>query len=232
MAYFDSNRVYHYANPVVLDMYRGEERVLDVGCGSGTLAQQLREKKADVVVHGIDGSRTAGDLASGFLESFTCADLDGDVLPSYPHAFDLVIIADVLEHLKHPGRLLIALKRLVSPSGSLVISVPNIAHWSARVRLLRGDFPHEDAGIFDRTHLRFFTRDSLHDFVASSGYEVVEERQVLRPLSLTDPRHLLYAMLFFSLGAWSRMRRSARTRMPTQNIYQFVFRLKPTPAVD
>ena len=62
MAYSDSNRVYHYANPVVLDLYRGEERVLDVGCGSGTLAQQLRDNGKNPYIIPGGGSNEIGSL--------------------------------------------------------------------------------------------------------------------------------------------------------------------------
>ncbi|MBI1756927.1 MAG: methyltransferase domain-containing protein, partial [Fimbriimonas ginsengisoli] len=84
-----------------------------------------------------------------------------DPLPLPARHFDCVIFGDTLEHLKEPEALLRRLRRHVKRDGLLIANVPNIAHWSVIVELLQGRFPYAEAGLLDRTHLRFFTPESV-----------------------------------------------------------------------
>src|SRR5207247_220491 len=84
--------------------------------------------------------------------------------------FDVIVFADVLEHLRDPARVLRETLELLAPdTGFIVASIPNVAHVSVRLELLLGSFRRETLGILDATHLHFFTRDSLEEFLASCG---------------------------------------------------------------
>ena len=92
-----------------------------------------------------------------------------------PRGLDAVVFADVLEHLSDPAETLAFVRELLAPGGVVVTSIPNIAHWSARREVSRGRFPYSDHGLFDRTHLRFFTRATARELATAAGYEVIDE---------------------------------------------------------
>ncbi|HUZ62590.1 MAG TPA: methyltransferase domain-containing protein, partial [Acetobacteraceae bacterium] len=86
---------------------------------------------------------------------------------------DLVLLLDVLEHLADPLKLLSAITSIMAPHATVIVSVPNIAHLSVSIPLLlRGEFTYRDAGILDRTHLRFFVRDSAIGLLNAAGLQV------------------------------------------------------------
>ena len=86
--------------------------------------------------------------------------------------FDVVLFADVLEHLKEPGDVLRRVRPFVAENGSVIASIPNVAHGSVRLALLSGEFRYRDWGLLDDTHLRFFTRASIQDLFEETGYVV------------------------------------------------------------
>jgi SAM-dependent methyltransferase len=100
------------------------------------------------------------------------------------HPFDAIVCGDVLEHLADPWTALRGLAGLLHPGGTAAISLPNAAHWTVRRALLRGRFPREDHGLFDRTHLRWFTRADARALVLGAGLEIVRERFTEAPLPL------------------------------------------------
>jgi SAM-dependent methyltransferase len=155
-----------------------EARVLDIGCGCGANAAVIRKLAPHAHLVGIEPSAPAAALArtNGFDEVH-----ETDAL-SWLHAskaapFDAVVLSDVLEHIADP----VAMLRELSQAEALrdatwVISVPNYAVWYNRVRTLLGRFSYQWSGLFDRTHLRFFTRRSVQDLFKYCGFEVIEDR--------------------------------------------------------
>ncbi len=145
-------------------------RVLDVGCGTGCVSLVIQQRRSACVV-GIephpDRAQTARQRGIEVVEGYLCKELLERL-----GSFDVVVFADVLEHLANPSTALhlgcSALKR----DGAIVISVPNVAHWSIRWALLRGRFDYEPYGIMDATHLRWFTADSLTNWLRNNGLHV------------------------------------------------------------
>lgn len=148
------------------------ERMLDVGCGAGAFGLDCKSNFG-AEVWGIEVVEDVAEYARQRLEQVFTGDAL-EVLPTLPEAhFDLVTFMDVLEHTAWPGQLLEATKRVLRPGGSIVASLPNLRYWEEFKRLAwNGDFPSEDSGIFDRTHLRFFTRKSLPRLFEEAGYKV------------------------------------------------------------
>jgi methionine biosynthesis protein MetW len=146
------------------------KRVLDVGCGTGFLARLLMDSRGAQVV-GIepDLARTEAakargiDARHGFFDETMVQNLG---------KFDVVIFADVLEHLPDPASVLQLTRQVLAPGGVVIASIPNIAHWSVRWELLCGRFDYHDCGIMDATHLRWFTERSVRNLFESSGYQV------------------------------------------------------------
>jgi methionine biosynthesis protein MetW len=151
-------------------------RVLDVGCASGHLAALLRDRRGCTVVGIERDSQAAAEARERGIE-VRLADVEDDLAVE---GFDVVVFGDVLEHLRDPAA---ALRRALG-APLTVVSLPNIAHWTARRALLRGRFPQADHGLFDRTHLRFFTRATAHALARDAGFAVVEERFTGAPLPL------------------------------------------------
>ena len=96
--------------------------------------------------------------------------------------FDVIVAADVIEHLSPPGEVLRDMLRVLRPGGQVLLSVPNFAHWYPRIRVAAGLFGYDRRGILDETHLRFFTRATLHRLVRASGFEILQEQATGLPL--------------------------------------------------
>ena len=145
-------------------------RVLDVGCGTGSVSEIIVSVTAAELI-GIepDSERAKAAVKRGLnvVNGFLTEDFMASHGP-----FDVIIFADVLEHLPDPAAIVtIAMNGLV-PGGSVVASVPNIAHWFVRVDLLMGRFDYRDCGIMDSTHLRWFTRKTIAQFFERLGFEI------------------------------------------------------------
>ncbi|HEU4974505.1 MAG TPA: class I SAM-dependent methyltransferase [Baekduia sp.] len=207
---------------LVLDAVpRDAERVLDVGCATGYLAAELRRRGAEVV--GVEFDPAAAGQARAHCAEVVVGDLESPatrdaVERAAPGGVDVVVCADVLEHLRDPWAALAWLRTLLrdEPSARAVISVPNIGHWTARRALLRGRFPYADFGLFDRTHLRFFTRASAHELAGRAGFAVVDELPVPAPLPLESHS-----------AALGRLRGPAVARWPELLALQLVLVLRP-----
>jgi SAM-dependent methyltransferase len=164
-------------------------RVLDVGCATGYLAAELRRRGCTVV--GVEYDPAAAEQARTACREVVVGDLEDEAVRAEVEravadagGVDTIICADVLEHLRDPWTLLSWLRTLLDPGGRAVISVPNIAHWTARRAVLRGRFDYTDFGLFDRTHLRFFTRASATELARRAGFAVRVEHPAGAPLPL------------------------------------------------
>lgn len=150
-------------------------RVLDIGCGAGANARVLRERFPGATLFGIEPSEAAATLAREVADVFVGT--TSDWLRTKPTAqFDLVLMSDVLEHIADPVAFM---RELGSYSGlahaTWIISVPNYAVWYNRARTLAGSFEYGWSGLYDRTHLRFFTRRSVQTLLREVGFRVVED---------------------------------------------------------
>jgi 2-polyprenyl-3-methyl-5-hydroxy-6-metoxy-1,4-benzoquinol methylase len=131
-------------------------RILELGTASGYLGRELRDR-GFTDLFGVEGDPVAADAARQYYRSLLIADLEHPAWPADFHDFDVLICADVLEHLRRPDIQLRHLTTLMRPGGLIVISLPNVANWMVRLSLLGGHFTYRDRGLLDRGHLRFFT---------------------------------------------------------------------------
>jgi SAM-dependent methyltransferase len=165
-------------------------RVLDVGCATGYLAAELGRRGC--TVDGVEVDPIAAERAREHCRQVVVGDLEARATHAEVERMlggarpDVVICADVLEHLRDPWAVLSWLRTLLPAGGAgkAIISLPNIAHWTARRALVRGRFDYADFGLFDRTHLRFFTRDSARELATRAGFAVQQERPAGAPLPL------------------------------------------------
>jgi methionine biosynthesis protein MetW len=147
-------------------------RILDVGCGTGSISALLRDHlQVDIVGFEPNVARAKAAASRG-IRVFA-EELDADTLKDLGE-FDVVLFADVLEHLVEPAAMLEMVAPALAPGGCVITSVPNIAHWAIRLDLLRGRFNYQPTGIMDATHLRWFTAETLNRLFTAAGYRVVD----------------------------------------------------------
>jgi methionine biosynthesis protein MetW len=155
-------------------------RVLDIGCASGGLLELLRARAGHLA--GLELSASAATAAAQVADHVVQGALEDPGLPFDEGSFDLVVLADVLEHLADPAAGLDRAMRWCEPGGAVLVSVPNVAHWQARFTLLRGRWPQTDSGTFDASHLRWFTRDALGGLLTGAGLRDVELHAIVPAL--------------------------------------------------
>jgi SAM-dependent methyltransferase len=179
--YFDHER------PEIAACFEPEgARILDLGCAAGALGALLKRRGARTVI-GLEIATEPAARARARLDDVVVADLDRlPALPFEPGSFDVVICADVLEHLADPWRVLAMVRDVLVPGGLVIASIPNVRHESVVLPLLvAGAFEYQAQGILDRTHLRFFTFDGIRALLEGAGF--VLELPVLSSRSAASP---------------------------------------------
>lgn len=159
---------------IVTGMIPTGARVLEVGCGTGSLSKIVADTCGAEVV-GVEPDAARAQRAAGRGLKVHVGFLTRELIHEIG-SFDVVLFADVLEHLPNPHAMLLLSREALRAGGAVVISVPNVAHWSVRVDILLGRFRYQPLGIMDATHLRWFTAASLRSLMASSGFRVTEYR--------------------------------------------------------
>jgi glycosyltransferase involved in cell wall biosynthesis len=197
-------------------------RVLDLGCADGRLAERIR--RLGNAVTGID--ITKHDGIGERVEQFVEADLDEGIPAEVGAGFDVILGADVFEHVRRPDKLLAECASLVRPGGTVLASVPNVAHWYPRIRLATGRFDYDRRGILDADHVRFFTRRSFARLAERNGLRVRRTEAVGLPAEIFArggvdqapgrATRLLDRLNDLAIAVW-----------PSLFAYQFVFELEP-----
>lgn len=158
---------------IVLNMILSNSKVLDIGCATGYLGKELIKKFCEV--YGIEKDETMAKKASKYYKKVLIEDLENLKNLAQPKKyFDYVLLLDVMEHIMQRERLLKKIKSWLNSHGFLILSTPNIAHISIRLKLLLGNFKYTNSGILDETHVHFFTRKTLIDLLNKMGYEIQE----------------------------------------------------------
>lgn len=165
-------------------------RVLELGCGDGHVTRRLAEAGCSVV--GVEIDAAAARVAAEFSDEIHVADLDiedtakilGDAV------FERIVVGDVLEHLKDPGRTLTALRQHLTGEGLLVASIPNVTHADVRLMLLGGRWRYQDLGLLDRTHLRFFDLEGVVELFANAGWHIERLERTTKAVLQSELRDL------------------------------------------
>jgi 2-polyprenyl-3-methyl-5-hydroxy-6-metoxy-1,4-benzoquinol methylase len=200
-------------------------RILDLGCSGGLLSDRMRA--LGHMVTGVDVLELP--TVRNHVDHFIQGDLDNG-LPREVSAdgpFDVVLAADVLEHIRVPELVLEQIRDLLAPRGVLVASVPNFGHWYARGRTALGLFDYDQRGIFDCGHVRFFTRSGFLRRLRAAGFLVVRDEATCLPI---DALTRSDGMMVRTARIVDRLAVSVR---PTLFGYQFVCQCEVSPtAID
>lgn len=172
-----------------------DTKVLDVGPGSGLFGQFLRQQGVQEL-HAIEiDPKTRKHLAPLYTS------IEESLEPYMDQTFDLILFLDVLEHMTDPFDFFQKAASLLSDKGVILISLPNIAHWSVRFQLLFGRFTYTERGLLDKTHYQFFTKRRVHELVASSErMKLVHYASSIEPVELLLPKNLWDNGLFRTLS--------------------------------
>ncbi|MCL4743882.1 MAG: methyltransferase domain-containing protein [Burkholderiaceae bacterium] len=149
--------------------------ILDLGCSNGALGSALRAQTPGRTVMGVEIDRTLASEASARLDRVACLDLGSDELDQVlaGHSFDCIVFGDVLEHLPSPWTVLAKAAKYLAPTGAMIVSLPNVRHVSALWAIaVSGTFPRRERGIFDQTHLRWFTYRDARALLEEQGFVV------------------------------------------------------------
>lgn len=148
-------------------------KVLDLGCGAGSNGALMTA--AGATVYGVTLSHPEASRAAGRMRAVVVADLTRSLPVRSRARFDIVVLCHILEHVHDPAALLHAVRPLLKPSGVVAVAVPSVTHYAVRWRLLRGDWSYAETGIFDWTHVRFFSRSGILRVFQLAGYDVRRE---------------------------------------------------------
>jgi methionine biosynthesis protein MetW len=154
------------------ELIASNSEVLDIGCASGYLAEILAQKGCRVTGVELDpkaaaqARKTCPKVIEGSIENKA-------ILDALQEKYDYILLLDVLEHLVDPEAALVNLKSKLKPKGQLIVSLPNVAYYAHRLSIfLLGKFEYQESGIFDRTHLHFYTLNSAQKTFKAAGYRL------------------------------------------------------------
>lgn len=166
---------FEHARTNLIDLFSSPpRRFVDVGCGTGLTAAEMKRRSPTTVVDGFEYNALAAADAATRLDHVHVGDIGlMDLASLYaPASIDGLLLADVLEHLYDPWDLLIRLRPLLADDAQIVASIPNVRNLALLQELASGSFSYEPAGLLDVTHIRFFTRSEILKMFDQTGYDV------------------------------------------------------------
>lgn len=156
--------------PLLNDNY---DTALEIGCGAGATLEWLKLSGICKNTIGVEYVPAAAEEAGKRVDKVYCGDIGTMAMDIPSDSVELLLCLDVLEHLYDPWEVMQKLYKLVRPGGSVIVSLPNIRYWKVSLPLLFSDsWQYTEAGILDRSHLRFFVRKTAVELVEQSGFSV------------------------------------------------------------
>lgn len=206
----------------VIRMVGHDKDVLELGAGPGSISKVLAER-ASCRITAVELDPSCRDLLAAFADRVIIADLNKDdfLEELSGRAFDVIIVADVLEHLYNPWDLLPKITRLLRPAGSIVCSLPNAAHATILGCLASNNFDYRDWGLLDRTHIRFFGIHNIQAMFEKAGFYLHDAAFVT-----LAPEQTEFAAIW---GRLSKEERACFQRGEFSHVYQIVVDARRTP---
>jgi len=155
-----------------INMNKENLSVLDIGCACGGNLMKIKELNPTAEVYGVELNDGAASIASCFgkVVNYDIEKLEDN---AWDRKFDVILMGDILEHLHNPLNTLQRLRDFLEADGIVVASIPNVMHISVLAELLQGRWTYQDAGILDKTHLRFFTKQEIQKMMETAGFNIL-----------------------------------------------------------
>lgn len=219
---FDLDMVNTNSLSLIIRQIRRGSTVLEFGPANGRMTRYLKEA-LDCKVYLVEIDGQAGKEALRYGEELVTDDIETySWYERYENIrFDYITFADVLEHLRDPEQVLVKAKSLLKQDGSVLFSVPNLAHNSVLINLMNHEFEYNKVGLLDNTHIHFFTKNSLEHAMNRTGLTVVKRFATYAPVGSTEIETNYSAVPGIDESYW-RMR-------PYGDIYQFVYEARKGP---
>lgn len=167
--------------------------VLDVGCGQGNFAKQIKDLY-HTETWGIEYMESHAKEAQKVLDKVFIGECEKFIDDLPDNYFDAIYFNDVLEHLFDPYKVLEKMKQKLTAKGRIISSLPNIRYHNAlKMLILNKDWKYEDSGVMDHTHVRFFTKKSIKRMYKSLGFRILQHKGINKSRSL---KPVLYNLLF------------------------------------
>lgn len=167
------NNSKYSAHSLIVNLIGKNNKVLDVGCNTGYIGT-ISDKSNEF--YGLDYLEKAISDAKSVYKDAVVYDLNEQNILPWRKKFDVIVFADVLEHLNEPEKVLkFFTEKYLAPKGRVVISLPNVANWTIRLRLLMGQFNYTETGILDRTHFHLYTYKSTRELLSTSRLQITDE---------------------------------------------------------
>lgn len=160
-------------NRDIVGFIQNKAIVLDVGCADGEFGRALKERK-NCTVFGVEKNKKSAKKAKRFLDRVFCIDIEKTKPKIMAASIDVIVFADVLEHLKEPEKIIKKYSHFLKPNGKIIVSVPNVANFFIRKDILFGKFEYARQGILDENHLRFFTLKTIKKTIQDLGFRVIK----------------------------------------------------------
>lgn len=148
--------------------------LIEIGCSSGALAREFKAIQPKCDYLGVEIDHSYAQLAKRYCDDCLVLDIE-----EAPDSFflenshrDCWIFGDSLEHFKDPWGILLKIRNVIPSNGVVVVCIPNAQHWSIQVKLAVGDFRYQEQGLLDRTHLRWFTRQTIIEMFKDAGFVI------------------------------------------------------------
>jgi 2-polyprenyl-3-methyl-5-hydroxy-6-metoxy-1,4-benzoquinol methylase len=160
-------------NKYIYNLIPRNKKILEVGCNTGNLGYSLIKNKS-CKVYGLDYSKKAINIAKKRLTKAIVFDLETYSIPYKNETFDIIIFADVLEHIRYPEKTITDYKKTLKKDGIIIASIPNVANINIRWNLFWGNWNYKEWGILDKTHMRFFTKKTIKQLFNDQNYKIIK----------------------------------------------------------
>lgn len=155
----------------LMDLQREGLRILEIGCACGATLREIGMQNPTAKLYGVEMNESAAVIAAPFAKILSM-NVERLELADITERFDYIIMGDVIEHLLEPWTAIYNMRELLVPGGAIIASIPNVAHISNLHNVLCGHWTYEDAGLLDRTHLRFFTKYEIVKLFEEAGFTI------------------------------------------------------------
>jgi 2-polyprenyl-3-methyl-5-hydroxy-6-metoxy-1,4-benzoquinol methylase len=190
-----SNSYYSLPRLDILNLINEKhKKILEIGCAFGELGKAIKKSYPDVIIDGIELNPQSLDFLKSNYNNIIIGNIEVIDLSKIDNEYDLIIFADVLEHLYDPWRILNLLGEKLNEKGNVIVSVPNIRNSGILFSLIfRGKFEYAESGLMDRTHIRWFTRLEISQALDNAGLKVLSTNVNYNSYSLLK-RILIYPL--------------------------------------